>query len=68
MWRSLGTGFLAGLLVAAFGGLQFYIWLRRRQTPPPTALPTRTAVAGAERSDGIMPGDPGHVAARRDHA
>jgi hypothetical protein len=70
-WRSLGTGFLAGLLVAAFGGLQLYIWLRRRRGP---GLPSRpehsppAALAGAGRSEGIVPGDPGHVTAPRDHS
>ena len=35
-WRSLGTGFLAGMLVAAFGGLQVYIW-RGAVAPRPFA-------------------------------
>jgi hypothetical protein len=71
-WRSLGTGFLAGLLVAAFGGLQLYIWLRRRRG---TAAPSRSdrplssaALASAGRSEGIVTGDVGHMTAPRDHS
>ncbi len=32
-WRTLGAGFLAGVLVALFGCVQVYIWLRRRRAP-----------------------------------
>ena len=32
-WRTLGTGFAAGLLVSVFGFMQLYLWSRRRRTP-----------------------------------
>jgi hypothetical protein len=37
-WRTLGTGFLAGVLVALFGSVQFYLWRRRRTPLAPTAF------------------------------
>ncbi len=46
-WRALGTGFLAGFLVAAFGGVQIYLWLRRRRTPTPPVELDRTSAPSA---------------------
>jgi hypothetical protein len=69
-WRTLAIGFVAGLLVAAFGGLQLYLWLRRRVSARVSALhsapPTNFAAAG--KAEGITPADPGHVTAPRDRS
>jgi len=59
-WKMLGTGFLAGVLVAAFGGVQLYVWMRRRRAPAlPSELDRSKAPSG--NNDGMVPADPGHV-------
>ncbi len=71
-WRSVAYGALAGFLVAAFGGLQLYIWVRRRRGPAvpsgPGRAPSAAALAGAGRSEGIVADDHGHLTAPRDHS
>jgi hypothetical protein len=69
-WRTLAIGFVTGLLVAAFGGLQLYLWLRRRvparAAAALAAAPASFAAAG--KAEGITPDDPGHVTAPRDRS
>ena len=69
-WRTLLTGFLAGLLVAVFGIMQLFIWFRRRRAPVvPAALERSTAAgfAGTGKSEGIVAADPGHITAPREN-